>query len=132
MQDPDSDSPAAVCRKVFFITIDLKFKIIFGTSMVRPRASGRNLSIAAEFGSMVVVRINSKELSMAHNTPIPCNGPRSLFALFAACFPHLSREPGDEPPKNRSGVSMVEMNKALRSTGFRYVCSLLSLLFANS
>ena len=84
-------------------------------SMVRPRASTRNLSIAVAFGQIFVVRAPSK----AQHIPIPCHGPRSLYALFAACFPHLSRGTQDKQPKNRCGVTMVEFNKALHSTGFR-------------
>ena len=87
--------------------------------MVRPRASDRNLSIAVAFGSMVVIRAGKKDLSITPYNTIPCNGPRSIYALFAACFPHLSREARDKQPKNRSGVSMVELNKALHSIGLR-------------
>jgi hypothetical protein len=88
--------------------------------MVRPRASDRNLNAATAFGSMMVVRVGPKDLLMSTATPIPCNGPRSIYALFSACLPHISRDAREKQPKNRSGVTMVELNKALHNAGLRY------------
>ena len=89
--------------------------------MVRPRASDTNLSIAVAFGQLFVVRAEHKDLKLSQNSSIPCHGPRSLYALFAACYPNLSRGAQDKQPKNRFGVTMVEFNKALNSSGFQLV-----------
>ena len=87
--------------------------------MVRPKASSRNLSIAEAFGKLFVITADSTDHNTVQNIPVPCLGPKSLYSLFAACLPHLSREARAQQPKNRSGVTMVEFNKALNSAGLR-------------
>ena len=84
--------------------------------MVRPKASERNLSIAVAFAKMFEIGAGSND---HHDDQIPCLGPKSLYALFAACYPSLSREAPDKQPKNRFGVSIVEFNKSLHSAGLR-------------
>ena len=77
------------------------------------------MSIAAAFGNMIVVRFGEKDLVLYENAHIPCHGPRSIHALFAACFPQLSRDSDGKHPTNRCGVTVVEFNKALKSSGLR-------------
>ena len=90
--------------------------------MVRPKASARNMSVAVAFGNMIVFRSGENDLAPHRNAHIPCHGPGSIYALFTACFPQMSRDSdGTHPPTNRTGVSMVEFNKALKSSGLRSV-----------
>ena len=44
-------------------------------------------------------------------------GPHSIFAALSQCFPHITRDSKEKRPKNRHGVSFVELNKALRIEG---------------
>ena len=84
--------------------------------MVRPRASPQNLSIAVSFGKMILVQMDSAEAHKFENTVhVSCNGNRSIFAAFAACFPDLVRLSRDKQPRNRQGVAAIELNKSLQA-----------------
>ena len=84
--------------------------------MVRPRASPQNLSIAVSFGKMILVQMDSAEAHKFENTVhVSCNGNRSIFAAFAACFPDLVRSSRDKQPRNRQGVAAIELNKSLQA-----------------
>jgi hypothetical protein len=85
--------------------------------MVRPRASERNLQIALEFSKMLISRTLNREL--VRETQIHCRGPRSLHSVFSVCLPQLTRDIGAMRPKNRAGVTLVELNKALNGVGLR-------------
>lgn len=81
--------------------------------MVRPRASERNLSIATAFGTIVVFQENSKSWR-DEMLAVTCNGQRSIFAALCECLPELARDSSDKKPKNRQGVTEIELNKSLQ------------------
>ncbi len=56
------------------------------------------------------------EAPIKDDEAIPHIGCRSLFPLFAACLPHLARNSVDKRPKNRNGVSFIELNKYLKAS----------------
>ena len=88
--------------------------------MVRPKASSRNLSIAEAFGKLFVITADSTDHNTVQNIPVPCLGPKSLYSLFAACLPHLSREARTQQPKNPSRVRTATLNF---SRNFMKVCT---------
>ena len=97
--------------------------------MVRPRASPQNLSIALEFGKMIIVRMEGSDVHKHENiVHISCNGNRAIFAAFAASFPDLVRDSRDKQPRNRQGVAAIELNKALQVVIFAFEIVSLALL----
>ena len=48
-------------------------------------------------------------------------GRQSIFTAFSQCLPHLARDSKEKRPRNRHGVSLVELNKALKSEGLKPV-----------
>jgi hypothetical protein len=86
--------------------------------MVRPKASARNLDIGMEFATMVT-KTSSEEEEGARL--VYCTGSMSIFRLFSAIFPGLCRELIEKNPSNRQGLSVIELNKALKKIGWRSV-----------
>jgi hypothetical protein len=89
--------------------------------MVRPRASEQNIRIALAFADAVTVQTKpgmSKDLS---TILVARKGRQSIHAAFAACFPDLARDSKEKRPKNRQGVAVMEMNKALQAAGLKSV-----------
>jgi hypothetical protein len=78
---------------------------------MRPKGSDRNKQIAVLFSDIV-------SLNVMCDGDIPCIGPRSLFSIFSLCFPSCTRDGKDVNPEHRDGISMIEMNKSLMSTGY--------------
>jgi hypothetical protein len=66
---------------------------------------------------MLISRTLNREL--VRETQIHCRGPRSLHSVFSVCLPQLTRDIGAMRPKNRAGVTLVELNKALNGVGLR-------------
>ena len=87
--------------------------------MVRPRASKRNLQVAILFADIVVIQAEHGYAGFTAATLVERKGGRSIFAAFAECFPELARFSHEERPKNRSGVTSVELNKALQTNGLK-------------
>jgi hypothetical protein len=85
--------------------------------MVRPRASDDNLRLAVAFAQSMIIEFDSYGI-MTEPAPVFCYGGRSSFAAFAEFFPELARDALDKCPMNRHGVTVVELNKALKSVGF--------------
>ena len=86
--------------------------------MVRPKVSEANLQVALAFADVLVSReMRSKSDLLGYR--VICKGVCSLFAAFRACFPELTRETRDKHPKNRNGISIIELNKALKLSGLR-------------
>ena len=83
--------------------------------MGRPKVSEGNMRLALAFSDILIRR----DKADASNSHVDRKGPHSLFAAFCACFPELTRNSCDKHPKNRQGLSMIELNKALKSTGMR-------------
>ena len=82
--------------------------------MGRPKASDRSKHISCSFANSVTyTRIDERD---GHR--IECKGPNSIFSLLSTCLPELVRESRDLHPVNRTGVSEVELNKFLTSSGF--------------
>jgi hypothetical protein len=88
--------------------------------MVRPKASPENLRLALSFADVLIAREKLDDADPKASR-VARKGPRSLFAAFRACFPDLARNSRDKYPKNRLGVSMIELNKGLKSLGFTTV-----------
>jgi hypothetical protein len=85
--------------------------------MVRPRASNCNLEIAIAFSKVLAVEAEGG-INFDRLTWVFCQGERSLYAAFAAGLPELARLGDFSPhPFNRRGVTVVELNKALHSSG---------------
>jgi hypothetical protein len=82
--------------------------------MVRPRASDRNLSIATRFAKML---ISFKDRQDPGETPVPLTGSGSIHQILAMVLPVVARDNRDSCPQNRSGVTAVELNKALKGIG---------------
>ena len=94
----------------------LSFSIVYPKTQLldmRPRGSKRNRAIAIAFANATMVPVDAK-----YPHPVPCSGPKSLFSLMSTCLPSVTR---DEKPLNKSGVSLVELNKALCSSGYQLV-----------
>ena len=86
--------------------------------MVRPKASETNLVAAVTFADILIVR----EQTYRSNTSFDrvfCKGSGSLYHAFHALLPELTRDSLDKNPENRQGVSMIELNKALKMTGLK-------------
>ncbi len=90
--------------------------------MVRPRASKENIRIALAFADTVIVQTNSPGLMNDGNAILVARkGRQSIHAAFAACFPDLVRDSHEKRPKNRKGVTVMELNKALQTAGLRAI-----------
>jgi hypothetical protein len=82
--------------------------------MGRPKACERSKRIACLFANAVSCnRIDERD-----GNRIDCKGPHSIFSLLATCLPEMVRDSKDMHPANRTGVSEVELNKFLTSSGF--------------
>ncbi len=89
--------------------------------MVRPRASEENIRIALAFADTVMVQAKPGMIHDGNAVLVARKGQQSIHAAFAACFPDLARDSHEKRPKNRQGVAMVELNKALQAAGLRVV-----------
>ncbi len=89
--------------------------------MVRPRASEENIRIALAFADTVMVQAKPGMIHDGNAVLVARKGHQSIHAAFAACFPDLVRDSHEKRPKNRQGVAMVELNKALQAAGLRVV-----------
>ena len=89
--------------------------------MVRPRASEQNIQIALAFADVVMVQMKPGIVSDANTVLVTRKGRQSIHAAFAACFPNLARDSHEKRPKNRQGVAVMELNKALQAAGLRSV-----------
>lgn len=89
--------------------------------MVRPRASENNVRIALAFADIVTMQ-TKPGLSNDNSTVLVARkGRQSIFAAFSACLPDLARDSREKRPKNRHGVALMELNKALQSMGLKSV-----------
>jgi hypothetical protein len=89
--------------------------------MVRPRASEQNIGTALAFADVVTMQIQPGTANDSSTLLVARKGQQSIYAAFAACFPELARESHDKKPKNRHGVAVMELNKALHACGLRSV-----------
>jgi hypothetical protein len=85
--------------------------------MVRPKASRENIRIAIEFADIVTFHARSETLENERTAMVARKGRYSIFAAFSTCLPELAREAHEKHPRNRSGVALVELNKALVMAG---------------
>jgi hypothetical protein len=88
--------------------------------MVRPRASDRNMKVATAFGGILVISMDRYDFNSSEDL-IPLIGRRSIHNLLNACLPSMTRDIRDKSPPNRAGVTVVELNKALHGSGFKFV-----------
>ena len=90
--------------------------------MVRPRASENNVRVALAFADIVTVSTRPGiDTNEGLSVPVARKGGRSIFAAFSVCLPELARDSREKRPKNRHGVAMMEMNKALQAAGLKSV-----------
>ena len=89
--------------------------------MVRPRATEQNIRVALAFADTVMVQAKTGHAKDANTVLVARKGRQSIHAAFAACFPDLVRDSREKRPKNRQGVAMMEMNKALQAAGLKSV-----------
>jgi hypothetical protein len=89
--------------------------------MVRPRASEHNVQIALTFADAVMVQTKPGMVSDVNTVMVARKGHQSIHTAFAACFPDLSRDSREKRPKNRQGVAVMELNKALQAAGLKSV-----------
>jgi hypothetical protein len=95
--------------------------------MVRPRASKNNLSLALKFSKMIILPTETKKDKGSERVVlVACSGPLACYAAFAACFPDLVRDSDNKRPRNRQGVTCVELNKAMKVV-FHRRCSILKI-----
>lgn len=87
--------------------------------MVRPRASDNNLRVALAFADIVTVRIPQIQSHNPSTVLVAREGGQSIFMAFQACLPALARDAHEKRPKNRRGVAVLELNKALKATGMK-------------
>ena len=75
------------------------------------------MQIAVAFSDIVTV---------ATGPEVPCDGSvllvsrkgrQSIFSALSQCLPHTTRDSKEKRPRNRHGVSLVELNKVLKSHG---------------
>ena len=92
-----------------------------GTAMVRPRASDANIRIALVFADIVTVQTRPGTPSDSSTVLVARKGRQSIFAAFSACLPDLARDSREKRPKNRQGVALMEINKALQTAGLKSV-----------
>ncbi len=81
--------------------------------MVRPRASECNLRASVAFGKAITICLDAKDWT-PDMAPIPCSGPKSIFAALCECLPELARSAQDKRPNNRKGVTEIELNKSIQ------------------
>ena len=86
--------------------------------MVRPKASKTNLVAAVTFADILIVREQAYRSNTSFDR-VYCKGSGSLYHAFHALLPELTRGSLDKNPENRQGVSMIELNKALKITGLK-------------
>jgi hypothetical protein len=86
--------------------------------MVRPKTSARNQDIGVEFATMVTQNSSNKE---EVDPPLYCIGSMSIFRLFSAMIPNLCRDLIEKNPGNRQGLSVIELNKALKKIGWKSI-----------
>ena len=89
------------------------------TLMVRPKASRENITIAVVFADIVTFHSRQETPDEWSNAIVGCKGRFSIFAVFSKCFPELVRDSHEKAPRNRHGVTLVEMNKALVMAGLQ-------------
>jgi hypothetical protein len=89
--------------------------------MVRPRASESNIRIALVFAEIVTVQTRPGAPNDPSTVLVARKGRQSIFAAFAACLPGLARDSREKRPKNRHGVALMELNKALQTAGLKSV-----------
>jgi hypothetical protein len=89
--------------------------------MVRPRASDRNLTVAVAFGKMVTCELEDDFRTEGSGALVLCNGRFNIHSVFSLCLPTCSRDSLAKHPQSRFGVSSIELNKALKQTGLRFV-----------
>jgi len=80
--------------------------------MVRPQASENCKALATLFAKAITVEVRGVAPA---SSSVGRSGPHSIFDALTECFPHASRD------RVRSGVSLVELNKALEKEGFQRV-----------
>ena len=90
--------------------------------MVRPKASEVNKAIARIFADTVTVETTSSNDQRTwfdkSNPTVDCRGQKSIFQALVLCLPNIVREVKDQAVKNRKGVTEVELNKFLTSSGY--------------
>jgi hypothetical protein len=89
--------------------------------MVRPRASEQNIKIALAFADIVMVETNAGAINHGPTLLVARKGLQSVYVAFAACLPQLARDSVEKRPRNRHGVTVIELNKALHASGLRSV-----------
>jgi hypothetical protein len=86
--------------------------------MVRPKASRENIRTSIVFADMVTFNVR-QDSSDEPSGLVPHTGKYSIYSAFSLCFPELARDSQDKSPKNRRGVALVELNKALNLAGLQ-------------
>jgi hypothetical protein len=85
--------------------------------MVRPKASEKNLKIAADFADAITTRIPKND-EKKQNMQVTCKGSNSIFAALRFCLPKITRHPNEAVLLHRNGVSEIELNKYLIKNGY--------------
>ncbi len=89
--------------------------------MVRPRASAANIRIALAFADIVTVQTRPGGSDEPGTVMVARKGRQSIFAAFSGVLSGLARDSREKRPKNRHGVALMELNKALQAAGLRSV-----------
>lgn len=107
------------CSEITISSVEFSLRYRPGpqTIMVRPRASDRNMTIAIRFAKMLT---SFKEKADLQDTPVPLIGLGSIHHFLSLALPAIARDKREISPKNRAGVTAVELNKALKVTGMNY------------
>ncbi len=89
--------------------------------MVRPRASEANIRIALAFADIVTVQTRPGAPNDPNAVLVARKGRQSIFAAFSTILSGLARDSRAKRPKNRRGVALMELNKALKAAGLKSV-----------
>jgi hypothetical protein len=90
----------------------------YAPSMVRPKASERNKTIAAYFADTLTVEISFTFQKKITQRAVSCRGRGSIFDALSSCLPNIVREGSCQIVQNREGITEIELNKVLVSSGF--------------
>ncbi len=89
--------------------------------MVRPRASEQNVRIALAFTDIVMIQTRPGTKDTENLMLVAWKGRPSIHAAFKECLPQLTRDSSERSPTNRHGVTVMELNKALKAAGLRSI-----------
>jgi hypothetical protein len=83
--------------------------------MVRAKGSAYNLNVGAAFAKLIT-KHSTDPPDIVEN--VDCAGSKSIFDGLASFLPELCREADVKQTRNRSALSMLELNKVLKRSGW--------------